>query len=78
MNKKQEEISEIILDYLRKNPDVGDTLEGITDWCPNFEDIERPVDDAANALECLIEKGIVGKKKNKDGTIIYYKICKKD
>ncbi len=32
MNKKQEEISKMILDYLRKNPDAGDTLEGISKW----------------------------------------------
>ncbi len=56
MNKKQEEVSKMILDYLRKNPDASDTIERIDKWWLNSGGIGNSVDDVANALECLIVK----------------------
>lgn len=75
MNKNQEEISKMILDHLRKNPDADDNLEGISKWWLNVEKIDVSVDEVSSALECLIKKGVVSKQVTKDNQPIY-KICK--
>ncbi len=63
----------MIFDNLQENPNSSDTLEGITEWWLDLVKIDRSVDVVANALESLINKGIAGKKCNKDGKPIYYK-----
>jgi hypothetical protein len=75
LNKKQEEISSMILNYLRKNPDAGDTLEGISKWWLESERVHRSVNDVAEALNTLIKKGSVKSDEVKGGSPIY-KICK--
>lgn len=76
MNKKQKKISRLILDYLRNNPEAGDTLAGITKWWLELEKIEHSVDEVANVLRDLIQKGVVKVHKTKGGTI-FYKINEK-
>ncbi len=71
MNEKQEEISRIIVDYIRKHPDAKDTLEGITKWWLHLEKIESSVVDVSIALESLIKKGLVKRQKIKGSTPIY-------
>ncbi len=66
----------MILDYLRKNPDAGDTLEGITRWWLEYEKIDFTVEEVAVVLEKLIKEGKV-KKKVIDGGNSIYKICKR-
>jgi len=61
----------MILDYLQKNPDAGDTLEGIARWWLEPARIESSVDEVADALESLIQKGIIRMHKLKDGTTFY-------
>lgn len=76
MNNTKEDIARMILDYLRKNPDAGDTLEGITRWWLHSEKIESLVDDVSIALESLIKEGIIERQMiNGDNPI--YRICKK-
>ncbi|MHC4086025.1 MAG: hypothetical protein ACYSWZ_00805 [Planctomycetota bacterium] len=75
METKTEYISRMILDYIRKNPDTGDTLEGIVKWWLELARIESSVDEVADALENLIQKGIIRIRKLKDGTA-FYKINK--
>lgn len=75
LSEKQEKISRMILDYLRKNPDAGDTLKGITQWWLELARIESSVDEVADALESLTQKGIIRMHKLKDGTT-FYKINK--
>ena len=75
MNEKQEKISGVILNYLQRNPDAGDTLEGIVKWWMGFENIESSVEDVADVLESLLQKGIIRMHKLKDGTT-FYKINK--
>ena len=70
MNKK-EEIAKKILDYLRKNPDAGDTLEGITSWWLESERVEHAVDEVTEALNILLKKGAVIKIRYKSATDIY-------
>jgi hypothetical protein len=69
--KKQEKISRMILNYLRKNPNAGDTLEGITKWWLELERIDASVDDVACLLDDLIQKGIIKLRKTKGGTTFY-------
>ena len=75
MNVRQEDISKKILDYLLKNPDAGDTLEGISRWWVQSEYIEQSVDEVASVLERLTEKGWVKKQEIKDGSP-FFKLCK--
>lgn len=74
MSEKQKEISKKILDYLRKNPDAGDTLEGISRWWVQSEYIEQLVDEVASVLERLTKEGVVKKQEVKGGTSVY-KVC---
>ena len=71
VEKKMEKISRMILDYLRKNPDAGDTLEGITRWWLNMERIDFSVKEVAQALESLIEQGVITINKTRGGTALY-------
>lgn len=61
--KKKKEISKKILDYLKKNPDTGDTLEGITEWWLESERVDQAVEEVAEVLEALIKKGLIIKSK---------------
>ncbi|MDR4505824.1 MAG: hypothetical protein MRK01_13715 [Candidatus Scalindua sp.] len=76
MNKKQEEIARIIVDYIRKHPDARDTLEGIARWWLHLEKIESSVDDVSIALESLIKEGVI-ERQLKDGYKPIYRIIKK-
>ncbi len=75
MEKKTDEISRMIIDYLRKNPDAGDTLEGITRWWLNMERIDLSVKEVAQALESLVQQGMIRIRESKSGNI-FYGICK--
>lgn len=74
MNERQKDISKKILDYLRKNPDAVDTLEGISMWWVQSEFIEQSVDEVASILERLTEKGLVKKQEVKGGSS-FYRVC---
>lgn len=72
MNEKQDEITTMILNYLQKHPEAGDTVEGITRWWLEFERVEQNVGKVASALERLIEKGLLRKVKYRD--VFVYKL----
>ena len=61
----------MIMDYIQKNPDAGDTLEGISKWWLEFERIELSVDEVTDVLENLIQKGMIRVKKTKNGNTFY-------
>lgn len=71
MNQKTEQLASMILNYLRRNPNAADTLEGIAMWWLGFEKIESSVEDVANILENLVQQGIIERlipdKQEKDG-----------
>ena len=71
MNNKEERISELILNYLRKNPDAGDTVEGISNWWLEMERIDYTIDSVKDALKVLLKNGTVKEHKSREGTIIY-------
>ena len=71
MVSKKEQISRMILDYLRRNPEAGDTLEGIAKWWLETERIESSVEGVADALESLVEQGKIRIVDRKDGSTGY-------
>ncbi len=71
MSNRLEKISIMILNYLQKNPEAGDTLEGITRWWLEAEKIEISVDEVTYALEILLQKGQVQRHKTGGGTTLY-------
>ncbi len=71
MNKEQEEIARMILEYIRKHPDGKDTLMGITKWWLHLEKVEKSVNDVSIALESLIKDGILERLVIKGGNSIY-------
>jgi Fe2+ or Zn2+ uptake regulation protein len=73
VKKRDEEISEQILKYLQKNPDSGDTLEGIAKFWLGFERIDQYVDKVKDALEGLVKKGLIRRLEAQGGKPIYKK-----
>ena len=71
VNEKQEKIAKRILDYLRKNPDASDTLEGITRWWLESERIDRAVDDVSEAINVLLKQGLLKKFERSDGNLMF-------
>lgn len=63
----------MILDYLKKHPNAGDTLEGITKWWLAFQKIDATVDEVAAALDVLLHKGMI-KYYETSGGQVYFKI----
>ena len=57
--KGKEELSEKILNYLRKHPNAEDTVEGITRWWLEFEKVDSLVDDVSEVLELLLRRDMV-------------------
>jgi Fe2+ or Zn2+ uptake regulation protein len=66
-----EKLSRRVLDYLQKNPQASDTLEGISAWWLEQQQIEQLVEDVADALELLVKKGIVSACKRPGGFTTY-------
>lgn len=69
--EEQEKTSEMILNYLRRNPDAGDTLEGIVQWWMGFENIELSMDSVVDGLETLMQEKAVNMYITADGTAFY-------
>ncbi len=55
----------LILKYLKKNPDAGDTLLGIVAWWLASTQIDRAADEVSNAINNLVDQGLIVKKKIK-------------
>ena len=71
MKEKNEILSRHILSYLTKQPEAGDTLEGIVTWWLEHERIDRLVDEVANVLQLLERKGTIRTHKTPSGLTIY-------
>ena len=61
--REELEIAHAILRYLSKNPDAGDTLEGIAEWWLLKERIDREVSEIERAVSYLVHQGLVIEKK---------------
>ncbi len=64
----------MILNYLRKNPNAGDTLEGMSKWLLDFEKFDIKVDEVLEILETLMREGKV-ERQVIDGGNPVYRIC---
>lgn len=69
----KDEIAKRIMNYLRKHPDAGDTLEGIAKWWLQSECIEQSVEKVSAALQQLVKKGMIKKQKAKYGNVFFHK-----
>lgn len=76
MNKRDQEISERIIEYLQKRQYACDTLAGISQFWMEFEKVDQSVDAVKNALDILVEKGAVIKIV-RNGNMPIYKIARK-
>ncbi|HBZ30194.1 MAG TPA: hypothetical protein DEO56_06305, partial [Nitrosomonas nitrosa] len=65
-------LQNVILQYLRSNPDAADTLEGIMNWwLPKQRYEQVNVENVYQALEQLITEGEIKKVSLLDGTTLY-------
>ena len=69
-----EKHAEMILGYLRQNPEAGDTLEGIARWWLGQARIDISMKQVEEALEELVHQGVVKPEILKCGNILY-KFC---
>ena len=67
----QQKLEEMILGYLKRNQDAGDTLEGIAKWWLELERIESSVQQVAAACDHLLMKGQLKKYNNPSGSTLY-------
>ena len=70
-NDTREQIEQLILSYLNRNPDASDTLEGIARWWLELERIETSVEEVAAACQNLEKLGLLKKSKNSIGSMLY-------
>lgn len=61
-----------IFEYLRQNPQSGDTVEGIVKWWMMRQRLSETADTVHHALEQLVEAGAVFERRNADGRIVYF------
>ena len=68
---KNADISQEILEYLRKHPEVSDTLEGITEWWLLNQRIYSETKKVQEAVSILVEEGWLVAIKGKDSKVRY-------
>jgi hypothetical protein len=65
------DISQEILEYLRKHPDASDTLEGITEWWLLSQRINYEMKKVKNVIFELVKDGRLIETHGKDFSIRY-------
>jgi hypothetical protein len=68
---RNKDISQEILEYLRKHPDASDTLEGITEWWLLNQRITDEVIKVKEAVSTLVGQGCLVKIKGTNSRIRY-------
>ena len=68
---KINKIERRVLDYLKKNPDAGDTLEGMAHWWIQSERIGQSLDVLAAVLVRLVQKKLIVKLEAHGGSPLY-------
>lgn len=74
MSMREASLSEIateILEYLRRNPEARDTLEGVVQWWLPEREIKRRTVEIKDALDELVRQGLLSEHKGKDEQISY-------
>jgi hypothetical protein len=65
------QLAEQILMYLAKNPDAGDTIEGIVQWWLLEQRIENQVAETTRELRMLVDLGLVLEVESAEGRVYY-------
>lgn len=68
----QEDLTQLILTYLKENAEAGDTLEGIARWWVMRQNISHSVNQVQQALEALKSMGVIEEWKVSDQETIYF------
>ena len=74
MTSEETEIArlrEAILEYLRRNPEAADTLEGIVSWWLRNQPVRVEESRVERALEQLVAEGFAVKSVLVEGTVLY-------
>jgi len=71
VGEKRRYLSQMIVDYLERNPDAADTLDGIAQWWIQHERIEARVEEVAEVLEDLRQKEIVTARSLGNGNTLF-------
>jgi hypothetical protein len=71
MDKEQANLKNSIIGHVRRNPIMGDTLEGITGWLREKERINCTKADVASSLERMLQDGSIRENITKEGTVFY-------
>ena len=71
MKKTEEGLCVQIMDYFEKNPDAGDTLEGIANWWVGPKKPGWTMEEVAETLNVLVKKGFIKKVGTQSGITIY-------
>ena len=71
IEKKVSEIAEEIYRYLSAHPNSADTIDGVAQWWLLHERYLKGLELVENALELLVEKGLIARRTNPDGNVIY-------
>lgn len=64
-------IEKNVLEYLLRNPDARDTLEGIIEWWILEREISLRTKQIREAIQILVEKGLVLKHETADSRLHY-------
>jgi Fe2+ or Zn2+ uptake regulation protein len=65
------QLKDEILKYLGAHPQAADTVEGIANWWLPRQRYEEEIQKVQQALDDLVERGLVTKTTLADGTILY-------
>ena len=63
--------AEEISRYLAEHPDAADTLDGIQQWWLFRQRLDESLDLVSRAVEDLIRRGVVERRRLADGTILF-------
>jgi len=69
--RRRSRVAQAILDYLRKHPEAQDTLAGITEWWLPEQEVKSRTATVKEALDELVEAGLISEHKGKDAQISY-------
>jgi len=67
----EEAVAAKIFEYIKKNPDAGDTLEEVAQWWKGIQAIDPDVDRLTLALEKLENEGRIKKLEYGEGVFTF-------
>jgi hypothetical protein len=69
---ERNDLVRFILHYLLKNPDAGDTIEGIMHWWVRSEMLQLSSEGILEAVELLCSEGILVQRKLRGDEKVYF------